>query len=144
MKKSRFIILSVLSAMALTSCSLFKDDDIVVENHFNEKGKTAEQSTAEAKIGDVESQRLDDVPNTLVFKNIVYSNMEGNKIKNTYKDGGVNHTIYNVNGGEDYAVNKNNNNFENSLSDNYNNLAEKVSEVINDLSLEISKKILSL
>ena len=112
MKKSRFIILSVLSALALTSCSLFKDDDIVVENHFNEKGKTAEQSTAEAKIGDVESQRLDDVPNTLVFKNIVYSNLERNKIKNTYKDGGVNHTIYNVNGGDDYAVDKNNNNFD--------------------------------
>ena len=107
MKKSRFIILSVLSAMALTSCSLFKDDDIVVENHFNEKGKTAEQSTAEAKIGDVESQRLDDVPNTLVFKNIVYSNMEGNKIENTYK------TLpapYNVNNKEDYTVDKNNNN----------------------------------
>ena len=109
MKKSRFIILSVLSAMALTSCSLFKDDDIVVENHFNEKGKTAEQSTAEAKIGDVESQRLDDVPNTLVFKNIVYSNMEGNKIENTYKSLPA---PFNVNGKDDYVVNKNNNNFD--------------------------------
>lgn len=109
MKKSRFIILSVLSAMALTSCSLFKDDDIVVENHFNEKGKTAEQSTAEAKIGDVESQRLDDVPNTLVFKNIVYSNMEGNKIENTYKSLPA---PFNVNGKDDYVVNKDNNNFD--------------------------------
>jgi len=112
MKKSKYIILSVLSAMALSSCSLFKDDDIVVENHFNEKGQTVEEKEAEAKIGDVESQRLDDVPNTLVFKNIVYSNMEGNKIENTYKTGGANYTKYNVNGGEDYAVDKNNNNFD--------------------------------
>lgn len=112
MKKSKYIILSVLSAMALTSCSLFKDDDIVVENHFNEKGQTVEEKEAEAKIGDVESQRLDDVPNTLVFKNIVYSNMEGNKIENTYKSAAPYNFKYDVNGGEDYAVDKNNNNFD--------------------------------
>lgn len=109
MKKSKYIIVSLLSAMALTSCSLFKDDDIVVENHFNAKGQVEEQKEAEAKIGDVESQRVDDVPNTLVFKNIVYSNMEGNKIENTYK------TLpapYNVNNKEDYTVDKNNNNFD--------------------------------
>ena len=116
MKKSRFIILSVLSAMALTSCSLFKDDDIVVENHFNEKGKTADQSTAEAKIGDVESQRLDDFPNTLVFKNIVYSNMEGNKIENTYTT--AKGCAFNVNSGNDYDVDKNNNNFDLYVPDN--------------------------
>ena len=112
MKKAKYIILSVLSAMALTSCSLFNDKDIVVENHFNEKGQTVEEKEAEAKIGDVESQRLDDVPNTLVFKNIVYSNMEGNKIKNTYVTASPYEFKYNVNGGENYDVDKNNNNFD--------------------------------
>ena len=110
MKKSKYIIVSLLSAMALTSCSLFKDDDIVVENHFNAKGQVEEQKEAEAKIGDVESQRVDDVPNALVFKNIVYSNKEGGKIENTYTT--ANGFKYNVNEGADYVADKNNNNFD--------------------------------
>ena len=84
MKKSKYIIVSLLSAMSLSSCSLFKDDDIVVENHFNAKGQVEEQKEAEATINSVESTTVNDVPNTLVFKIIVYSNLEGNKIKNTF------------------------------------------------------------
>ena len=112
MKKSKYIILSVLSAMALTSCSLFKDDDIVVENHFNAKGQVEEQKEAEATVNGVESQRVDDVPNALVFKNVVYSNLEGNKIRNTYVTASPYEFKYNVNGGENYDVDKNNNNFD--------------------------------
>lgn len=112
MKKSKYIIVSLLSAMALTSCSLFKDDDIVVENHFNTKGQVEEQKEAEATINGVESTTVNDVPNTLVFKNIVYSNLEGNKIKNTYIEDAPYSFKYNVNGGENYDVDKNNNNFD--------------------------------
>ena len=37
MKKIKFILLGALSALALTSCSLFNDNDIVIENNFMDR-----------------------------------------------------------------------------------------------------------
>ena len=110
MKKSKYIILSVLSAMALTSCSLFNDDDIKVENHFSPKQDSTAIVVSEEKIGDVNAIKVDDVPTSLVFKNVPYSNKDGNKIKNTYTT--AKGFKYNVNNGGDYDVNKNDNNFD--------------------------------
>ena len=112
MKKSKYIILSVLSAMALTSCSLFNDDDIKVENHFSPKQDSTSIVVYEEKIGDVNAIKVEDVPTSLVFKNVPYSNLPDGKIENTYKEGGANYSWYNVNGGDDYDVDKNNNNFD--------------------------------
>ena len=110
MKKSKYIILSVLSAMALTSCSLFNDDDIKVENHFSPKQDSTSIVVSEEKIGDVNAIKVEDVPTSLVFKNVPYSNKDGNKIKNTYTF--AKGFKYNVNNGDDYDVDKNNNNFD--------------------------------
>ena len=110
MKKSKYIILSVLSAMALTSCSLFNDDDIKVENHFSPKQDSTSIVVSEEKIGDVNAIKVEDVPTSLVFKNVPYSNKDGNKIKNTYTT--AKGFKYNVNNGDDYDTDKNNNNFD--------------------------------
>ena len=112
MKKSKLIILSALTAMSLTSCSLFNDDDIVVENHFSVKEEAGSTESTGVKVGDVEAIKVSDVPGASVFKNVVYSNLPDGKIENTYKTGGANYTKYNVNDGEDYVADKNNNNFD--------------------------------
>lgn len=110
MKKTRLIILSALSALALTSCLLFKDDDITIENNFKEKKPISAQTEPEAHAGDVGSQTIKiDETEALVFKSIVYSNKADNKIENTYKNLTAN---INPNEGQDYDVDKNNNNFD--------------------------------
>ena len=110
MKKARFIILSILVGMSLTSCSLFNDDDIVVENHFKTKEEANEIYESDVKIDDIPATKSEDVPESLVFKNVVYSNLEGGKIKNSYtKAQGFK---YDLNNKEDYVADKNNNNFD--------------------------------
>ena len=110
MKKLRYIALTMLSALTLTSCSLFSDADIEINNKFNPKGHSNTIVTTSDHIGDVYGVKCSDVPNTTVFKSVVYSNLPGNKIENTY-DTKLGAT-YNVNKGEDYPVNKDNNNFD--------------------------------
>jgi len=112
MKKSRFIILSVLSAMALASCSLFNDDDIVVENHFKTKEEASQVVESDVKAGGVAATTTADVPGAMVFKNVEYYNStEGKKIKNSYTTG-TKYAEYNINKGEDYDADPNNNNFD--------------------------------
>lgn len=108
MKKTRLILLSALTALSLTSCSLFNDDDIVIENHFKTKEEASAPKASEATAGGVDS-RTETIGETeaLVFKSVVYSNMADNKIENTYKGLG-----FDVNNNEDYGVNIDNNNFD--------------------------------
>ena len=97
--------------MALTSCSLFKDDDIVVENHFNTKEEASTVVESDVKAGGVAATTSSDVPGAMVFKNVEYYNStEGKKILNTYTtDNGFK---YDVNKKEDYDADPNNNNFD--------------------------------
>lgn len=109
MKKLRYIALTMLSALTLTSCSLFSDADIEINNKFNPKGHSTTIVTTTDHIGDVYGTKVSDVPNATVFKSVVYSNVPGeNKIENTFTS--TNGFKYNVNGGSDYNVNKDNNN----------------------------------
>ena len=116
MKKIKFILLSALSTLLLTSCSLFNDNDIVVENHF----KTKEEASQEKELPTIDLNgddvAYDDIKigetEASVFKNVVYSNMEVDgvkKIKNTYKDLG---SSFHINESKDYDVNPDNNNFD--------------------------------
>ncbi len=98
--------------MALTSCSLFKDDDIVVENHFKSKEEASTVVESDVKAGGVAATTSSDVPGAMVFKNVEYYNStEGKKIKNSYKTG-AKFAEYNINKGEDYDADPNNNNFD--------------------------------
>ena len=114
MKKIKFILLGALSALLLSSCSLFNDNDIVVENHFKTKEEASQEKAPEATVEGVGS---DDIKigetEALVFKNIVYYNDEVDgvkKIKNTYTTDAA--FKYDINGKEDYDVNPDNNNFD--------------------------------
>ena len=111
MKKSRLIILSVFSALALTGCNLFNDNDIKVENHFKTKEEASAPKPSEATVAGVGSQDIKiDETEALVFKSIVYSNLPDNKIKNTYTT--ANGFAFNLNSGNDYEVVDENNNFD--------------------------------
>lgn len=113
MKKIKFILLGALSTLLLASCSLFNDNDVVIENHFKTKEEASQEKEPEKTIDGVGS---DDIKigetEALVFKNVVYSNMEVDgvkKIKNTYKDLG---SSFHINEENDYDVNPDNNNFD--------------------------------
>ena len=109
MKKIKNIVLTVLTALTLTSCSLFSDADIEIKNNFKPKEQSSDIVVTDMKIGDVYGVKSD-VENTVVFKNVVYSNVPGeNKIKNSYTT--AEYSAYNVNNGNDYEVNKDNNKF---------------------------------
>ena len=111
MKKSRLIILSVFSALALTGCNLFNDNEIKVENHFKTKEEASAPKPSEATVAGVGSQDIKiDETEALVFKSIVYSNLPDNKIKNTYTT--ANGFAFNLNSGNDYEVVDENNNFD--------------------------------
>lgn len=110
MKKIKNIVLTTLTALTLTSCSLFSDADIAINNNFKPKEQSSDIVVTDMKIGDVYGVKSD-VENTVVFKNVVYSNVPGeNKIRNSYTT--AEYSAYNVNNGNDYEVNKDNNNFD--------------------------------
>jgi len=125
MKKLRYIALTMLSALTLTSCSLFSDADIEINNKFNPKGHSTTIVTTTDHIGDVYGTKVSDVPNATVFKSVVYSNLEGNKIRNTFKTASPYEFKYNVNGGSDYNVNKDNNNVDIYVPDGLNKSADQ-------------------
>ena len=83
-EKNRLIILSALSVLALTSCSLFNDDDVdmKVENHFNSPEQASAPAAPKETVNGVGSQdvKLGDT-DALLFKNVEYSNTEDGKIK---------------------------------------------------------------
>ena len=124
MKKLRYIALTMLSALTLTSCSLFSDADIEINNKFNPKGHSTTIVTTTDHIGDVYGTKVSDVPHATVFKSVVYSNVPGeNKIRNTYTSG--DYASYEVNNGQDYVVNKDNNNFDLYVPDGLNKHAKQ-------------------
>ena len=117
MKKTRLILLSALTAMSLTSCSLFNDDDVnmKIENHFNSKEEASAPAQPKEAVNGVGSQdvKIDDNTNALLFKSMLYSNDEADgvkTIKNTYTT--ANGFAFNINNGEDYVANKTDNNFD--------------------------------
>ena len=120
MKKNRIFLPIILlaSLITLTGCNsvmeyasiILNDDDMVIENSYNPKQSTPEVDPNAVIAGGVIAKDIEETPNAYCFKNISYAVEE--KITNTYKVGGVNHTEYNVNGGEDYSANKASNNFD--------------------------------
>ena len=112
MKKIKFILIGALSALALTSCALFNDSDIVIENNFKTKEEASQELPSEATVDGVGSQTVTlGTTEALLFKNVVYSNLEEDgvkKIKNTYKSG----FEYVINEGNNYVVNPSSNNFD--------------------------------
>ena len=119
MKKNRLIILSALSVLALTSCSLFNDNDVdmKVENHFNSPEQASAPATPKETVNGVGSQdvKLGDT-DALLFKNVEYSNTEDGKIKNTYTT--ANGFLFNTNNGQDYEVSSTDNNFDMYIPEN--------------------------
>ena len=119
MKKNRLIILSALSVLALTSCSLFNDNDVdmKVENHFNSPEQASAPATPKETVNGVGSQdvKLGDT-DALLFKNVEYSNTEDGKIKNSYTT--ANGFLFNTNNGEDYEVSSTDNNFDMYIPEN--------------------------
>ena len=118
MKKSKILLplLAIASAICLSSCSLFYDYDIVVENHFSTP-QTEEEIDPNAKTAGGSKAKTDSrVPDVTVYKSICYA--KENTIVNTYKEGGINYNGYNVNGGEDYYGDKSSNNYDLYVPDN--------------------------
>lgn len=119
MKKNRLIILSALSVLALTSCSLFNDNDVdmKVENHFNSPEQASAPATPKETVNGVGSQdvKLGDT-DALLFKNVEYSNTEDGKIKNSYTT--ANGFLFNTNNGQDYEVSSTDNNFDMYIPEN--------------------------
>lgn len=117
MKKIKSILIGALSALALTSCALFNDNDIVIENNFKTKEEASQELPPEATAGGVGSQSVTiGTTEALLFKNVVYSNLEVDgvkKIKNTYKkDDGHYEFEYKVNNNNNYVVDAANNNLD--------------------------------
>ena len=114
MKKSKALFLTVLltSLIGLSSCkALFSDDDLSIYNSFNSIVSIPKsEDTSGSRAGGVLAREDEHTPDAYCFKNISYAVDE--RIPNTYKEGGVNHVEYNVNGGEDYSGNKSNNNYD--------------------------------
>ena len=108
--KKLFPIIAIASLLALTSCSLFNDDDIAVHNHYNPEPFTPAPEPGSETAGGVTSTTNDKVPNALYFKNVAYDT--NSTIANTYATGKAHHTEYNVNGGNDYEATKATNNYD--------------------------------
>ena len=112
MKKRKVLSIALLTIglISLTSCSaLFNDDDMSIYNSFNDivSIPKSENPGTGVSAGGVEAIENSSVPDAYCFKNICYHN--SGVITNTYKEGGVNHTEYNVNGGNDFTGDKSNN-----------------------------------
>ena len=108
MKKSKFVVLLLGGLLTLSACSvIFNDDDLAFENVYNPPVETEEPDPDAVTVDGVVGKETETLPNVMVFKNICYATDE--KIANTYKEGGVNHTEYNINDGQDFAGNEGNN-----------------------------------
>ena len=117
MKKKSSLLLAVIAAalIGLSSCkALFSDDDLSIYNSFNSivSIPESEEPTTGVRAGGVYAREIEETPNAYCFKKIPYFNNGSDKIINTYKEGGVNHTEYNINGGEDFPAERNKNNFD--------------------------------
>lgn len=107
MKKRKLLVLLLGGLLSLSACSLFNEDDLEFENKYNPPVESTEPDPNAVVVNGVVGKENENIPNTLIFKSICYAT--NNKIANTYKEGGVNHTEYNVNGGQDYNGDEDNN-----------------------------------
>ena len=118
MKKKKILFFTFLFSglLTLSACAqiktLFNDDDLSIYNSFNSivSIPQSEDKTDGVYAQGVLAKEIEEVPDAYCFKNIGYAQDES--IPNTYKEGGVNHTEYNVNNGEDYSANKSGNNYD--------------------------------
>lgn len=108
-KKLLLSILLLSGTLALSSCSLFNDDDIMEPNIFNPQYDEPEVVPPGTPIIDGVAEK--DAPEaagegTKVFKNVGYAPYDELNdrfyITNTYKVGGSHHMGYNINSGNDY------------------------------------------
>ena len=113
MKKNKLLLgLLVGSLLCLSACSLFNDDDMKVENHYHPATLTDDEPDDPDAIRaqGVAGKEIEAVPNALRFRSIPFG--VDDKVINTYKEGGVNHLGYNVNGGNDYDSPRRTNNYD--------------------------------
>ena len=117
MKKKKILLIPLMLSglMCLTGCSefindLFNDDALSYSNVYNPPDSTPKIDPDAVIAGGVVAKDTAETPNAYCFKNICYAKED--KIPNTYKVGGVNHTEYNVNNGEDYEGNKSSTNYD--------------------------------
>ena len=105
-KRFLLSVLLLSGTLALSSCSLFNDDDIMEPNVYNpEYDETEEIPPGSTLIGGVVGKE-DTELHSLVFKNLGYGTYDPEEDKytvpNTYKEGGSHHMGYHVNNDEDY------------------------------------------
>ena len=112
MNKCKHLLFAILATclLSLSSCGIFNDDDMAIHNSYNLPTSEVEDDPNAITAGGVKSKVIAAVPDAYCFKNIAFG-VDG-KVTNTYKDGGVNHTEYAVNGNEDYDSTKANNNYD--------------------------------
>lgn len=108
--KKRKLLTVILTALCLSACSLFNDDDIAVSNKYNPPVDTSSIDPNAVVAGGVVAIDNAKTPNAYCFKNIAYG--ENGVIKNTYANGQAHANGYNPNGGEDYTTTRANNNFD--------------------------------
>ena len=108
--KKKFLLATLLVSgfLALTSCSLFQDDDMKIQNSYNPPADSVDPDAVIA--GGVVGKRIDETPNSYCFRNIPYG--VNNKVTNTYKTGGANANEFNVNGGQDFDATRVRNNYD--------------------------------
>ena len=116
-KKLLLSVLLLSGTLALSSCSLFNDDDIVEPNVYNPQYDEEPTITGATVAGGVVGRTNENVPGALSFKNIGYGthNEQNDEyyITNTYCEGGRHYMGYNVNDGKDYPnANTTNNNYD--------------------------------
>lgn len=102
MKNRRLLALLLGALLPLSSCTLFNDDDLAFENHYNPVTETRDDGNPDGiKVNNVLGVKTEYVENTMLFRDVFYGNSDG-KVLNTYKTDGVNHNEFNVNGNKDY------------------------------------------
>lgn len=112
-KKCLLPILLVSGVLSLSSCTFFNDDDLAINNEYhplNDYGQAEPDDPNAPKAGGVSGKVNDATPDAYCFKNIPYG--VNDQVINTYKEGGINHMNYNVNGGLDYPASKDENNYD--------------------------------
>ena len=108
--KKLLLPLVIVSAIGLSSCSLFDDSDIEIHNSFSPKISTPSSNPDAVVINGVEGKEVDAVSDALCFKNVGYATND--KITNTYKEGGANENEFHVNGDQDYPGSTSGNNYD--------------------------------
>lgn len=112
------MLLSVLllsGTLALTSCSLFNDDDIMQPNIYHPEYDEEEENPGGSVVAGGVVGKEDTELHSLVFKNLSYGTYNQDTdtytIPNTYKEGAIHHMGYHVNNDQDYpnATSSNNN-----------------------------------